>query len=103
MEQEAHPTRPARPRAQEVDADETGLRDLEPALLADLAPARLPRRLTNGVDLATRDGPALLVVRLEDQQLPVPIEDQPTSRRRDPGDLVCGLCGLGHICIIPQC
>jgi hypothetical protein len=61
--------------------------DLEPALLEGLAPASVPRRLADLLDLATGDSPSRLVVGFRDEQPASLVEDQRACRRRDPRDL----------------
>ena len=71
---------------QEVDAHQPAALDAQAALLQGLSLTGLPRRFSAGFDLTTGDGPALLVVRLQDEQPPRGVEDQGTGRSRDPGD-----------------
>src|ERR1019366_8084827 len=87
VEQEAHTAGPAGTRPQEVDAGQPATLELEAALLECLAPASLPRRLADLLDLAAWDRPARLVVGLQDQQPPGLIEDQRAGRGGDSRDL----------------
>jgi hypothetical protein len=63
-----------------VDADEAPALDLDPALLAGLAPTRLPRRFAIGLQLPAGDGPMPLVGRVEHEQTTLLIEEQRTRR-----------------------
>jgi hypothetical protein len=73
---------------QEVDAHQPAAVDLEPALFADLAAARIPRRLTLLIDLAAGNRPPALVGRLEDEQPSLAVEDQGARRCRDARRLI---------------
>ena len=69
VKEEPQPTRPARRlRRPEVHTDQAAACDLDPTLLAGLAPARLPRRLAILLELPARNRPATLVARLQNQQ-----------------------------------
>src|SRR5580658_1606024 len=83
VEQEPDAARPARARTTEIHRRQPPAVHVQAALLADLAPARLPGRLAVGLHDATRDRPARLVGRLEDQQPARPVEDERPRRYRD--------------------
>src|SRR6266700_4257410 len=63
------------PAAAEIHAGQPPGPQVKPALLADLAPAGVPRRLPVGFHDAAGDGPARLIGRLEYQQPPRLVED----------------------------
>ena len=91
VEQEAHATRSTLAWPKEVDAREPPGIDLDPALLASLAPAGLPRCLSVGFHLPTRDRPTRFVSRLQYEQPAGRVENQGAGRCRDPRDLVLRL------------
>lgn len=68
IEQEPNASRPARPRSAKVHACQAATSQFEAALLANLAPTCLPRRLAVSLHHAARYGPARFVRWLQDQQ-----------------------------------
>src|SRR6516164_10913906 len=102
VEQEPDATRTAGFRPAEIHAGQPAAVHLDAALFAHLAAACLPGRLPVRFHDATRDRPAGLVCRLEDQQPACPVEDERPGRYRDgretllPGVRITIICHESH-------
>ena len=92
VEEKAHAAGPVSGRGRRKSTHTSRpLSTTEPALLAHLASARLPRRLPAVLHLAAGDRPPALVRRLEHEESARAVEDQSTRGRRDPRDLESGV------------
>src|SRR5437763_413634 len=109
IEQKSHAARTPLLRTQEVAAREAPDRHRNADLLQRFPLARFPRRLAVCFHLPPRDRPALLVVRLENEQAARWVKDECARRRRDAGKLVwrVGRALIGHLvmiaCLILAC
>lgn len=100
VEQKPHASRPARAPTAKVHARQAATAQFDAALLANLAPTGLPRRLAVCLHHAARYGPPRLIRWLQDQQPVRPVEYQRSGRdrdRREPPALIRWLAAItGH-------